>query len=401
MSGCPFEDLSALGTVFSSDPYSVYAKLREQGPVHRVRTDASGEFWLVVGRSEARAALTDPRLSNDVRHSSAWEDDGGNAVGLNMVQTDPPQHTRLRQLVAREFTSGRIEAMRPGIQKVADELLDAMLPLGRVDLVEAYALQLPLAVICELLGVPAEDRITFHDWYLKSTDPSDPEAAGAAFMAISGYLANLIEGKRGTPGDDLLSALVPSMEGEGDTLSAEEMIGMAFLLLVAGYETAANLISSGTLALLRHPAQLEAIRADWSLLGNAVEEILRFDGPVETAAFRFTKEPVEIAGTLIPAGEPVAVALAAASHDGGHFADPDAFDIRRDTRGHLAFGHGVHHCLGAPLARLEGAIAFRTLFERCPDLALDIDATELTWRPSLMLRGLHSLPVRFTAVPSA
>ncbi|GAB7105964.1 cytochrome P450 [Streptomyces phaeofaciens JCM 4814] len=392
------EDLSELGAAFVQDPYPVYARLREKGPVHHVRTEASGAYWLVVGRAEARAALADPRLSNDIRHSAAWQDDGGNAVGLNMVQTDPPQHTRLRKLVAQAFTPRRIEAMRTGIQKTTDELLDEMLPLGRVDLVEAFALPLPLAVICELLGVPAADRKTFHHWYLESTDFSRPEAAMAAAQAMTGYLAELIETKRATAGDDLLSALVRTMDDDGDQLSSEEMLGMAFLLLVAGYETAANLISSGTLALLRNPEQLAALRADWGLLENAVEEMLRFDGSVETAAFRFTKEPVDIAGTLIPAGEPVAVVLAAASRDPRHFPEPDRFDIRRDTRGHLAFGHGVHHCLGAPLARMEAAIAFRTLLERCPDLALDTEPAALTWRPSPMLRGVHHLPVTFTPV---
>ncbi|CDR15210.1 cytochrome P450 family protein [Streptomyces iranensis] len=395
------QDLSALGADFVVNPYPVYARLRERGPVHRVRTDASGEFWLVVGHEEARTALTDPRLSNDVRHSAAWQDDGGNAIGRNMVQTDPPHHTRLRGLVARAFTPARTEALRPRVRQVADELLDAMAPLGRADLVEDYALPLPLAVICELLGVPETDRKAFHDWYLESTDLTRPEAAGAAAQALTGYFAELIEAKRRSPGDDLLSALVRAMDGDGDALSDEEMLGMTFVLLVAGYETSANLISSGTLALLRHPEQLAALRADWSLLDGAIEEMLRYDGPVESAAFRFTREPVEIAGTTIPAGEPVGVVLAAGSRDPRRFAEPDRFDIRRAPRGHLAFGHGVHHCLGAPLARLEAAIAFRALLERCPDLALDADPAELAWRPSLMLRGLRRLPVRFTPAPDA
>ncbi|WP_445520095.1 cytochrome P450 family protein [Streptomyces sp. NEAU-174] len=395
------QDLSALGADFVADPYPVYARLRERGPVHRVRTDTSGEFWLVVGHEEARAALTDPRLSNDVRHSAAWQDDGGNAIGRNMVQTDPPHHTRLRGLVARAFTPARIEALRPRVRQIADGLLDAMAPLGRADLVEDYALPLPLAVICELLGVPETDRKAFHDWYLESTDLTRPEAAGAAVQALTGYFAELIEAKRRGHGEDLLSALVRTMAGDGDALSDEEMLGMTFVLLVAGYETSANLISSGTLALLRHPEQLAALRADWSLLDGAIEEMLRYDGPVESAAFRFTREPVEIAGTTIPAGEPVGVVLAAGSRDPRRFAEPDRFDIRRAPRGHLAFGHGVHHCLGAPLARLEGAIAFRALLERCPDLALDTDPAGLAWRPSLMLRGLRRLPIRFTPAPDA
>ncbi|MEU1474799.1 cytochrome P450 [Streptomyces sp. NPDC001668] len=387
------EDLSAHGQGFVDNPYPVYERMRAQGPVHRVRTAASGEFWLVVGHAEARAALADPRLSNDIRHSAAWQDDGGNSIGLNMVQTDPPDHTRLRRLVAKDFTTGRIEALRPRVQRIADELVDAMLPLGRADLVEAFALPLPLAVICELLGVPETDRKAFHHWYLESTDFTRPGAAAAAAQAMTGYLADLIAAKRQEPGPDLLSALAGTAPDDEDRLSPQEMLGMAFLLLVAGYETAANLLSSGTLALLRHPDQLAALRADWSLLENAVEEMLRYEGPVETTAFRYTKEPLEIGGTRIDRGESVAVVLAAASRDPRRFAAPDGFDIRRDARGHMAFGYGIHHCLGAPLARMQGAIAFRTLLERCPGLALDTDPTALAWRPSLMLRGLHRLPV--------
>ncbi|MEV0253419.1 cytochrome P450 [Streptomyces sp. NPDC050732] len=391
----PFEDLSALGQSFVDDPHPVYARLRSQGAVHRVRTVASGEFWLVVGYQEARAALTNLRLSNDIRHSTGWSDDGGNSIGLNMVQTDPPQHTRLRKLVAREFTTRRIEALRPRIQQIADELVDAMLPMGRADLVEAFALPLPLAVICELLGVPVTDRKAFHDWYLESTDFSRPEAAAAAAQAMTGYLADLIAAKQRTPEDDLLSALARNMADKEDRLSTEEMLGMAFLLLVAGYETAANLISSGTFALLRHPDQLTALRADWSLLTNAVEEMLRYEGPVETTAFRYVKETMDLGGRTLARGESVAVVLGAASRAPERFAEPDRFDIRREARGHLAFGYGIHHCLGAPLARMQGAIAFRTLLERCPGLALDTDPAELAWRPSLMLRGLHQLPVAF------
>ncbi|MFF7184505.1 cytochrome P450 [Streptomyces sp. NPDC008222] len=313
-----------------------------------MRTAASGEFWIVVGYEEARAVLADPRLSNDIRHSAEWADDGGNSIGLNTVQTDPPQHTRLRRLVAKDFTPRRVESLRPRVQRIADELVDTMLPQGKADLVEAFALPLPLAVICELLGVPETDRKTFHDWYLESTDFTRPEAAAAAAQTMTGYLAELIAAKRQHPGEDLLSALAGTMGDEEDRLSTEEMLGMAFLLLVAGYETAANLLSSGTLALLRHPEQLAALRADWSLLENAVEEMLRYEGPVETTAFRYAKEPVEIGGTVVGRGESVAVVPASASRDPARFAAADRFDIRRDARGHMAFGYGIHHCLGAP-----------------------------------------------------
>jgi cytochrome P450 len=386
------EQLTPPGADLFTDPYPLYAQLREQGPVHRVTAPDGTGVWLVVGHEEVRAALTDPRLRNDVRHSSTWEDDGGYAVGLNMLQTDPPRHTRLRKLVAREFTTRRIEALRPGIQRITDELLDVMLPLGRADLVASFALPLPMSVICELMGVPAEDRESFHGWSTETVHPSSPEAATAAAQAMTGYLAELIEGKRRAPGDDLLSALARAEE-----LSAEEMLGMAFLLLVAGHETTVNLISTAALTLLRHPGQLAALRADLSLVDGAVEEVLRYDGPAQSTSYRFASEPVEIGGTVIPAGDAVLVLLASVGRDPELVPDADRFDIRRagaDRGSHLGFGHGIHHCLGAPLARLEAAIALRTLFERCPRLALDTDPGALAWRPSL-LRGVRELPVRF------
>ncbi|MFF1302868.1 cytochrome P450 [Streptomyces sp. NPDC058307] len=389
-----FEKVAPPGIDAVSDPYAVYAHLREQGPVHRVPTHDAGDVWLVVGHEAARAALTDPRLRNDIHHSSSWQDDGGNAIGLNMLQTDPPDHTRLRRLVAREFTARRIEALRPRVRQIADELLDAMLPLGRADLVEAFAKPLPMAVICELLGVPQADRERFGAWSGELVFPSSAEAAGAAVQAMTGYLAELIEAKRRTDDGRLLGALVRTMDEDGDRLSPQEMLGMAFLLLVAGHETTVNLIANGTCALLRSPGQLAALRADFTLLDGAVEEMLRYDGPSQSTAHRFASEDVEIAGTWIPAGDPVLVLLGAGNRDPERFPDPQTFDIRRDARGHLGFGHGIHHCLGAPLARLEATVALRALLERCPDLALDTDPDLLAWRPSLM-RGVLHLPVRY------
>ncbi|MCA6094554.1 cytochrome P450 [Streptomyces sp. SCA3-4] len=396
MSTAPaLEDLTPPGADFATDPHSLYAHLREQGPVHRIRTPDDRDAWLIVGHAEARAALTDPRLSNDLRNSAGWDGDGGYAIGLNMLQTDPPDHTRLRRLVAKEFSPQRIASMRPRIERIADELLDALLPAGRADLVEDYALPLPLTVICELLGVPAADRAAFRDWSDEMVQPSSPEAAAAAAEAMTGYLGALVEAKRNAPEEDLLSALARS--GDDDVLSPAELLGMAFVLLVAGHETTVNLISSGAHALLRHPDQLAALRADWSLLDGAVEEVLRYDCPVERAAYRYTTAPVDFGGTTVPAREAVIVVLAAAARDPRQFADPDTFDIRRDARGHLAFGHGVHHCIGAPLARMEASIALKALLQRCPDLAFDCDPGRLTWRPSLALRGLLALPVRYTA----
>ncbi|GAA2434794.1 cytochrome P450 [Streptomyces macrosporus] len=395
MSMPAIEHLAPHGTDVATDPYPLYALLRERGPVHHVPTTDSRSVWLIVGHDEVRAALTDPRLRNDIRHSSDWTDDGGHAIGRNMLQVDPPDHTRLRALVAREFTHRRVESLRPRVRHIADDLLDAVSPLGRTDLVESFAMPLPVAVICELIGVPAADRTTFHGWSTEIVHPSDPESGHAAAQAMTAYLTALVDDKRRKPGDDLLGALATTAALGTDRLSPEELLGMAFLLLVAGHETTVNLVSSAVHALLTHPDQLDALRADPTLLDGAVEETLRHNGPVVTSAHRFTAEPVEIGGTTIPAGEPVLVVLASASRDPDRFPDPDRFDIRRDARGHSAFGHGIHHCLGAPLARLEGAVALETLLDRFPDLALDADPADLVWRPG-MLRGLRRLPVRYT-----
>nr|WSX52109.1 cytochrome P450 [Streptomyces sp. NBC_00974] len=389
------EELAPEGVDVLADPYPAFAALREKGLVHRVHVPGSGDVWLVLGRDEVRAALTDTRLRNDIRHSATWESDGGNAIGLNMLQVDAPQHTRLRALVAREFTAGRVDALRPRVQRIADSLLDALPPAGAVDLVAGYALPLPLTVICELLGVPFGDQHHFHAWSAELVAPSSPAAAAAAGGEMGAYFASLIAAKAGAPGQDLMSALVQA-SAEQDGLSPEELLGMAFLLLVAGHETTVNLISGGVLSLLRHPDQLAALRADASLIDGAVEEMLRHDGPVTVAAFRHAAEPVEIDGVRIPAGDTVMLSLAAASRDPRHFPDPDRFDIRRASRGHLAFGHGIHHCLGAPLARIEGRTALATLLRRLPDLTLDADPGSLTRRPNAMLRGVAALPVRWS-----
>ncbi|WP_228452811.1 cytochrome P450 family protein [Streptomyces alkaliterrae] len=390
-----------IGTPMHEDPHAVFGWLAARGPVHRVRVPVfDKECWLVVGHAEARAALLDDRLRNDIRHSADWTDDGGYAVGHNMLQSDPPQHTRLRRLVSAEFTARRVAAMRPRVRQLVDELLDALPATGPADLVESLALPLPMAVICELMGVPESDRADFHSWSSEVVAPTSAEAAGAAAGALSGYFAELIARRRAEGGEDLLSALVRSNTADAaeERLSDEELLGMAFLLLVAGHETTVNLIGGGLLELLRRPAQLAALRADAGLLENAVEEMLRHVSPVQTSSFRFAAEPVTVAGREIPAGASVLVGLAAAARAASVAPRPDEFDVRRppeQSRAHLAFGHGAHFCLGAPLARLETAIALGSLLERRPRVRLDPDRP-VTWRPSaIMLRGPATLPVRF------
>ncbi|NMO36479.1 cytochrome P450 [Streptomyces sp. GMY01] len=392
-------DLAALGESFTRDPYPVYARLRAEGPVHRIRMPEGGaEAWLVVGYEAGRAALADPRLTKDWSKASPALPLGSVSSGPHMLRADPPDHTRLRRLVSREFTPRRVEELAPRVQKTTDALLDAMLtaPDGRADLVEALSFPLPISVICELLGVPDLDRDSFRTWSNDATGATDPEQRSGAAAAMARYIEDLVAAKRDDPGDDLLSGLIHGTDENGDGLAHDELVGMAWLLLVAGHETTVNLVSNGVLALLTHPGQLAALRADLSLLDGAVEEMLRYDGPVETPTYRFTTEPVTLAGTPVPGGgELVLVALADADRDPARFPDPDRFDIRRDARGHVAFGHGIHYCLGAPLARLEARIAVRTLLERCPELALDIHPAAIMWRPGMMIRGPRSLPVRF------
>ncbi|MFJ6727139.1 cytochrome P450 [Streptomyces sp. NPDC091281] len=389
-------DLAEFGEQFRTDPHPVYARLRERGPVHRVRLpapDAHHETWLVVGHEEARAALADPRLAKDGnRIGITFLDE--QLIGKYLLIADPPQHTRLRALVTRAFTARRVEALRPRIERITADLLDAMLPRGTADLVDAFAYPLPLTVISELLGIPEPDRAEFRALSSEAVAPTGAIAEREAFVRLAAYLTELIEDKRCSgPGDDLLSDLIRTTAADGDRLSPGELRGMAFLLLIAGHETTVNLITNAVHALLTHPGQLADLRADMTLLDGAVEEALRYEGPVENATFRFAAEPLEIGGTAIGRGEVVMVGLTAAHRDAARFPAPDRFDIRRDTRGHLAFGHGVHYCLGAPLARLEARIALRALLDRAPDLALA--GPPGAWLPGMLMRGVRSLPVRW------
>ncbi|MGW2889175.1 cytochrome P450 family protein [Streptomyces griseoruber] len=389
-------DLGEYGDAFRRDPHPVYARLRERGPVHRVRLpapDAHHETWLVVGHQEARAAFADPRLSKDgSRIGVTFLDE--QLIGPYLLTADPPRHTRLRALVSRAFTTRRVEELRPRIRRITDDLLDAMLPRGRADLVESLAHPLPLTVICELLGVPEPDRAGFRALSTEAVAPTSAESEHDAFVRLAGQLTELIEDKRcAGPSGDLLSDLIRTTAQDGDRLSPGELRGMAFVLLIAGHETTVNLITNAVHALLTHPDQLAALRADMTLLDGAVEEALRYEGPVENATFRFAAEPLEIAGTPIAVGEAVMIGLTAADRDAERFPAPDRFDIRRDTRGHLAFGHGVHYCLGAPLARLEARTVLRSLLDRAPALALDGPPGD--WLPGPLMRGMRGMPVRW------
>ena len=392
---------------FKADPYPTYSELRSSAPVHRVTLPDGRGVWLITRYEDVLAVFKDRRFVKNWRQVLTPEQlaqippipEVMEPLTTNMLDTDPPDHERLRALVSKAFTPRLIEHMRPRVQEIADTLLDAVQARGEMDLIDDYAFPLPITVIAELLGVPAEDRHSFREW----SNAAVSRDASLEYMekiliphmqAFTGYLRQMFEEKRKHPKDDLISALVRAEEA-GDKLSEDELLGMVFLLLVAGHETTVNLIGNGVLALLQHPEQLEKLKADPSLIRPAVEELLRYDGPVETSTERFASEDVWIGETLIPRGEMVLVVIAAADRDPNRFPDPDALDITRSDNKHLAFGKGIHHCLGAPLARMEGQIALSTLLSRMPELRLKGSPELLSWRQGMVLRGLRALPVAF------
>ncbi|MBK1786231.1 cytochrome P450 family protein [Prauserella cavernicola] len=395
---------SRLGEEFVQDPHTIARMLREEGPVRPVHSRSGLPAWIVTGYAEAKALLSDPRLHKDASTrpelfanlraaSGAQASPSTLLLSEHLLNSDPPDHTRLRRLVTKAFTAGTVARLRPRIEQIADELLDDLAGRDEADLLEAYAFPLPVTVICELLGVPAEDREKFRAWSASLITASGPQEAGTASKELAEYLTALLDRKRATPGEDLLSDLV-HVSDEGDQLSEAELVSMAFLLLVAGHETTVSLIANGVLALLRAPDQLDALRADPSLLPGAVEEFLRFDGPINIATLRFTSEPVGVGDVEIPENALVFVSLLAANRDEKRFPEPERLDLTRQTGGHLAFGHGIHYCVGAPLARLEGEIAIGRLLDRFPGLALAEATDRLRWRDSTLVHALESLRVR-------
>jgi cytochrome P450 len=391
-----------LDQAFYREPHEIYRRLRKEGPVRPVTMPDGRPGWLVTSYADARALLADPRLSKEAGGiakvlPAGLEGAFASPLVRNMLFSDPPDHTRLRGLVNKAFTARATQRMRPRIEQAADMLLDDLSGQAAFDLVAGYALPLPIIAICDLLGVPAADRDAFREWTLGFVTDSRPEEMAVISARLGGYLADLISAKAADPGQDLLSELTQVSDDDA-RLSPGDLISMAFLLLTAGFETTVNLIANAMLALLRHPDQLALLRSEPSLLPGAIEEFLRYDGPVHVATERFTTEPVRVGETEIPARQLVHISLLAGNRDGDRFADPDRFDIIREPGGHLAFGHGIHHCVGAPLARLEGEIAIGRLLSRFPDLTLDGDPDILRWHDSTLMHGLHSLPVRVTPV---
>jgi cytochrome P450 len=389
---------------FKANPYPFYARLRAEAPVWRTTLPDKRVAWLVTRYEDVAGVLRDDTFAKDRLNAmdpeqlrkTPWVPGFLKPLERNMLDLDDPDHARLRALVSKAFTPRLIERLRGRIETLSEELLDVMERKGGAELVGDYALPIPATVIAELLGVPAEDRRKFHRWSGKLVSVSsgrDMLRALPAVLAFTRYLRKIIERRRAEPGDDLLTALVRAEEA-GDKLSEDEVLAMAFLLLVAGHETTVNLIASGVLALLEHPEQAEALSSDPSLTKLAVEELLRYTSPVELATERYAREDVEIAGTTIPRGELVLAVLGSANHDEQEFEDPDVLNLTRDPNRHLAFGRGgLHHCLGAPLARMEAQTAISALLRCFPHARLAVAPETLRWRRGLFLRGLHMLPL--------
>ncbi len=385
---------------YRADPYPLYDWVRENDPVHR----AQDGNWVLVRYADASAVLRDPRFSNN----PAWLGPEAKAqagsspvrqVGSRvMMFLDPPDHTRVRSLVSKAFTPKVVEGLRPRIDSLVDELLDVVVDRGEIDVLGDLAYPLPTIVICELLGVPVADRELFKDWSADASRlldghlPPDVEVRGmAATMHLAQYFTDLIDKRRADPRDDLLTAMIAA-EDEGERLTHEELLTTSTLLLLAGFETTMNLVGNGVLMLLQHPDELARLRDDPTLDRTAIEELLRYEGPVHVTA-RIATTDVEVGGQLIRQGEQAAVVLAAANRDPEQFPDPNRLDVGRADNRHLAFAAGAHFCLGAALARIEARAAITTLVRRFPDL--ELRTTEPQWRDHFVVRGLKELRVGF------
>lgn len=385
---------------FVEDPYPTYRRLREEDPVHQSPLG----FWVLTRYEDVVSSLRDPRMVKEPIAAFVAARFGLPApptgMGLSMLDRDPPDHTRLRGLVSKAFTPRVIEQLRPHIQGIVNRLLDKVEGEPGMDLIEQFAYPLPVIVICEMLGVPVADHERFKGWgldiargldaILLPTDSPVAERSMHARHALAAYFRELIAERRAAPRDDMLSGLIAAEEA-GDKLTEDELLATCILLLVAGHETTVNLIGNGTLALLRHPEQRKRLQEDPGLITTAVEELLRFDGPVQRTA-RIPSEDVTFGGKTIGKGEMVMPFIGAADRDPRQFPDPDRLDLGRTDNRHIAFGWGIHFCIGAPLARVEGQIAINTLLKRQPKLAL---AATPQHRQSLTLRGLTTLPVAF------
>jgi len=384
---------------FKRDPFPALAQLRAEAPLSEVRAGRR-KVWLVTRYEDAVALFKDDRFVKDRSKVPGkglpWMPAFVKPLSRNMLDLDDPDHRRLRALVSQAFTPRLVEAMRERTLRLTHGLLDEAAARGGMDLIADYAMPIPTTIIAEMLGVPAADRHKFHRWtgaiVAADVSPAAMLRALPAIIAFLRYLRRLIADKRAAPSEDLLSALVMAADETGDRLNEDELVAMAFLLLVAGHETTVNLIGNGALALMQHPDQFELLAANPGLRKSAVEEFLRFDGPLVSSTERFTTADTEFGGTIVPAGATVYAALASANRDEDAFEHPDRLDLGRSPNRHLAFGDGMHFCAGAALARMEAQIAIGELITRFPAIRFAA-GEDLVWKGGIVLRGLKSLPV--------
>lgn len=381
---------------FTKNPYPAYARLQQQDPLHQVRFPDGQLGWLVTRYGDAEAALKDPRLIKDFSKLFGGTMDEVSVFTQNMLFSDPPDHKRLRGLAQKAFTPAMIDGMRGRIQEITDELLAGLEAKPSAQLIDEFAFPLPIIVICEILGVPSEDRDKFRLWSNSLIEGQSGEAGVSVYQHMNQftqYLGEWFSQVRKAPGDDFISRLIAAEEA-GERLTERELYGLVSLLIIAGHETTVNLIGNTVLALLKHPEQQQELCKHPELIPQAIEESLRFNGPVEFSTSRWAAETFEFKGKTIHRGDLVIVALNAANHDPDQFDSPELFDIHREKSPHLAFGKGIHFCLGAPLARLEGEIAIDGLLKRFPGMTLAVPEDELDWRPGMIVRGVRELPVR-------
>jgi cytochrome P450 len=382
---------------FLADPYPMYRRLIKQTPVFWLpHANAPGGMWCIARYNDIAFVLREAPIFKDT--SRIAPPDTLTPLDRAMLQRDPPDHTRLRRLASHAFTPRRVQSLEPHIERMSLDLLERIRERGTADFIADYARPLPIMVIAELLGVPFEDHDRFSVWSDQIMAGSDSvlgsedavRASQEAMASLVAYFASLIEQRRQRPRDDLISALIAARDAE-DRLSEDELLGMCVLLLIAGHETTVNLIGNGLLTLLRHPEQLNLLRRQPEYLTSAIEEMLRYESPVQRSTPRFAAEPFAIGGERIEAGQQISLMFGAANRDPAHFSAPDRFDITRQPNPHLGFGMGIHYCLGAPLARIEARVAFTHILERLPAIRLATDTP--AWKPVTWLRGLKSLPV--------
>lgn len=380
---------------FTQHPYPTYSKLREEDPVHAVRFPDGQNGWMVTRYRDAEEVLKDPRFIKDISKIYGGSMDQMSVFTQNMLFSDPPDHKRLRGLAQKAFTPKMISGMRERIQEITDELLAKMEDRKQVDLIDEFAFPLPIIVICEILGVPSADRDKFRLWSNSLIEGTSGESGATVYQHMNEfvqYLGQWFAKVREQPGDDLISSLIQAEE-EGDRLSERELYGLVTLLIIAGHETTVNLIGNTVLSLLETPEQKKLLEQRPELIHQAIEESLRYNGPVEFSTSRWAGEDFEFQGKSLKKGDLVVVSLNSANQDSDKFAKPELFDIQREKSPHLAFGKGIHMCLGAPLARLEGEVAIASLLKRFPAMKLAIESEDLEWRPGMIVRGVKQLPM--------